>query len=61
MNRLRQIIQIAARHGFGAYFDQTHLGELLGSREAAEVGQTPSAEGAPAPGQRIAHRFRQLL
>jgi ubiquinone biosynthesis protein len=63
LNRLRQIVVIAARHGFGAYFDQTRLGELLGSREAEEVrraaaGAEPAGEG---PDRRTAQRFRQLL
>src|SRR5512143_1560657 len=63
LNRLRQIVTIAARHGFGAYFDQTRLGELLGGAEAEEVRRT--AEGAepagPEADRRTAQRFRQLL
>jgi len=63
LNRLRQIIAIAARHGFGAYFDQTRLGELLGSHEAEELrraaaGAEPAGAG---PDRRTAQRFRQLL
>jgi len=63
LNRLRQIAIIAGRHGFGAYFDQTRLGELLGSREAEEVRRaTVGAEPAgPVPDRRTAQRFRKLL
>ncbi len=63
LNRLRQIVTIAARHGFGAYFDQTRLGELLGSREAEEVRRAAAgAEPAgPHTDRRTAQRFRQLL
>ncbi|OFX20471.1 MAG: ABC transporter [Anaeromyxobacter sp. RBG_16_69_14] len=63
LNRLRQIVTIAARYGFGAYIDQTRLGELLGSRDAEEVRR--AAAGAEPAGpeldRRAAHRFRQLL
>ena len=62
LNRLTQIAAVAARHGFGAYFDQTRLGELLGA-QAAEV--RAAAAGAepigPEPDRRTAQRFRQLL
>ncbi len=63
LNRLRQIVAIAARHGFGAYIDQTRLGELLGSRDAEEVRRAAAgAEPAgPEPDRRTAQRFRQLL
>jgi ubiquinone biosynthesis protein len=63
LNRVRQIVSIAARHGFGAYFDQTRLGDLLGHREAEEVRQAAAgAEPAgPEPDRRTAQRFRQLL
>ncbi|HVI74543.1 MAG TPA: lipopolysaccharide core heptose(II) kinase RfaY [Anaeromyxobacteraceae bacterium] len=63
LNRLGQIAAVAARHGFGAYLDQTRLGELLGSREADEVRQAAAgAEPAgPEPDRRTAQRFRQLL
>ena len=53
---------IAARHGFGAYFDQTRLGELLGSREAEELRRRRPARSPRAPSRRrTAQRFRQLL
>ena len=63
LNRLRQIVSIAARHGFGAYLDQSGLGELLGSRGAEEVRQAAAgAEPAgPEPDRRTAQRFRRLL
>jgi ubiquinone biosynthesis protein len=63
LNRLRQITGIAARHGFGAYFDQSRLGELLGKREAESLRQEAAgAEPAgPEPDRRTAQRFRQLL
>ena len=63
LNRLRQIVTIAARHGFGAYFDQTRLGEILGSGAAEEVSRTAAgAEPAgPTADRRTAQRFRQLL
>ncbi|HZZ84510.1 MAG TPA: AarF/UbiB family protein [Anaeromyxobacteraceae bacterium] len=69
LNRLRQIAQIVARHGFGAYLDRTRLGELLrrdgGALTEAELPLEPGAEG-PAlpgvePGRKTAARFRQLL
>ncbi|MFL5301113.1 MAG: hypothetical protein ACJ79R_12305, partial [Anaeromyxobacteraceae bacterium] len=61
LNRLRQIATIATRHGFGAYLDQTRLGELLGKREAEavrEVGAQAEPAG-PEPDRRTAQRFRQ--
>ena len=63
LNRLRQIVAVAARHGFGAYLDQSWLGELLGSHEAEEVRRAAAgAEPAgPEPDRRTAQRFRQLL
>ena len=63
LNRLRQIATIAGRHGFGAYFDQTRLGELLGHREAEEVRRMAAGTepAGPAPDRRTAQRFRQLL
>jgi ubiquinone biosynthesis protein len=63
LNRLRQIATIAARHGFGAYLDQSRLGELLGSGEAEAVRRAAAgAEPAgPEPDHRTAQRFRQLL
>ncbi|BDG07648.1 ABC1 kinase family protein [Anaeromyxobacter paludicola] len=68
LNRLRQIAQIVARHGFGAYLDRTRLGELL-RREGVPV---PVVEGAGGPGEPVpppedepgrktAARFRRLL
>ncbi|MFL5271103.1 MAG: AarF/UbiB family protein, partial [Anaeromyxobacteraceae bacterium] len=63
LNRLRQIATIATRHGFGAYLDQTRLGELLGKREAEAVREA-SAQSEPAgpdPDRRTAQRVRQLL
>ncbi len=63
LNRLRQILVIAARHGFGAYLDQSRLRELLGSGEVEEL-RRASARAEPAgpePDRRTAHRFRQLL
>jgi len=63
LNRLSQIALIAARHGFGAYLDQSRLGDLLGRAHADEVRQ--AADGAepagPEPDRRTAQRFRQLL
>ena len=63
LNRLRQIVSIAARHGFGAYLDQSRLGELLGTRGVEEVREVAAgAEPAgPEPDRRTAQRFRQLL
>src|SRR5690242_19441815 len=63
LNRLRQIVTIAARHGFGAYIDQTRLGEMLGSREAEEVRRTAAGAwpAGPEADRRTAQRFRQLL
>jgi ubiquinone biosynthesis protein len=63
LNRLRQIATVATRHGFGAYLDQTRLGEVLGKREAEAVRQAQAqAEPAgPEPDRRTAQRFRQLL
>jgi ubiquinone biosynthesis protein len=63
LNRLRQIATIAARHGFGAYLDQSRLGELLGHREAEALREASvRAEPAgPEPDHRTAQRFRQLL
>ena len=63
LNRLRQIVVIAARHGFAAYFDQKRLREVLGHREAEEVrAAAAGAEPAgPEPDRRTAQRFRRLL
>ncbi|HEX8908666.1 MAG TPA: AarF/UbiB family protein [Anaeromyxobacteraceae bacterium] len=63
LTRLGQIAAVAARHGFGAYLDQSRLGELLGSHAADEVRRAAAgAEPAgPAPDRRTAQRFRQLL
>ena len=62
LNRLRQILVIAARHGFGAYLDQSRVRDLLGG-EADEVRKAyAGAEPAgPEPDRRTAQRFRQLL
>ena len=62
LNRLRQIAQIVAMHGFGAYLDSSRLARVLGKRDAEEVRAV--AEGAtPAGGgdRKTAARFRQLL
>lgn len=68
LNRLRQIAQIVARHGFGAYLDSTRLGDMLGKREAEVVREAaqaaaPGADQAPAPepDRRTAARFRTML
>ncbi|HET7754895.1 MAG TPA: AarF/UbiB family protein, partial [Anaeromyxobacteraceae bacterium] len=68
LNRLRQIAQIVARHGFGAYLDSTRLGDLLGKREA-EVVRAAAHEAvpgageppAPEPDRKTAARFRRML
>ncbi len=62
LNRLRQILVIVARHGFGAYLDQSRLREILGG--AAEEVRRASADvepAGPAPDPRTAQRFRKLL
>jgi ubiquinone biosynthesis protein len=62
LNRLSQIAAVAARHGFGAYFDQTRLGEMLGAQAAEVHAAAAGAEPAgPEPDRRTAQRFRQLL
>jgi ubiquinone biosynthesis protein len=54
LNRLRQIGVIAARHGFGEWFDRAGVWRMLGRREKVEV----SAETQRAS---TARRFRMLL
>lgn len=54
LNRLRQIGQIAARHGFGEMFDRAGVWRLLGRKEQVEV--SPESRRASA-----ARRFRMLL
>lgn len=64
LNRLSQIVAIAVRHGFGAYFDRRKLGELLGKSEAEEAlsaAETGTTSTEPESDRRIAQRFRQLL
>ncbi len=70
LNRLRQIAQVVARHGFGAYLDRTRLGELLRrdggpvpeAEPPLEAGAAPAAPaGGAEPGRKTAARFRQLL
>jgi ubiquinone biosynthesis protein len=59
LNRLRQIAQIVARHGFGAYLDTTRFGDTLGKRDAEAV--RAAAGPPPDGGRKTAARFRQLL
>jgi len=69
LNRLRQIAQIVARHGFGAYLERTRLGELLrrdgGPEPVLEAAEPGVVAAPPLPGEesgrKTAARFRQLL
>lgn len=56
LNRLRQITQAVAKHGFGAYLARTRLRDEL-PREAA----AGSGEPLPPPDRDTAIRFRRLL
>jgi ubiquinone biosynthesis protein len=61
LNRLRQIAQIVARHGFGAYLDATRLRDVLGKRGAEAVSAAAQEAPAAAANRKTAVRFRQLL
>ena len=66
LNRLRQIAQIVARHGFGSFLESTRLGEMLGKREAEVVREAaqeaaPGAQDLPEPDRKTAARFRRML
>ena len=58
LNRLRQIAQIVARHGFGAYLDANRLG---GARLAEGAPRLPEVAPGEGRGRKTAARFRQLL
>jgi ubiquinone biosynthesis protein len=60
LNRLRQIAQVVARHGFGAYLDSSRLAGAVGKRGAEELREAAEVPPAAA-GRKTAARFRQLL
>jgi ubiquinone biosynthesis protein len=61
LNRLRQIGQIVARHGFGAYLESSPMRDLLGRREAEAVREAATATAPADAGRKTAARFRRML